>query len=220
MEQFLPFNYTQTIFQRLHTLRQAGLFVDDYPEEFYQLVVRKNLSETEEQQVARCIAGLRQSIQDVLSLYSLWIISKTYQQALTVEKQQFRSRASAARREHSGLRTCQFQDYGDRPEDAPSRGHRDAVVAPINLPNIDELGARVQGSNLTLNCFKCGEADHNGGNCRKSNSHPDRNKQLMNVDENLDDVNGYDGDPIYDEEPDEDDLVYRDVRESLVIQNA
>lgn len=49
---FLPFGYTHSLFQRLHALRQCARFVDDYMEEFYQLVARNDLSETEEQLVA------------------------------------------------------------------------------------------------------------------------------------------------------------------------
>ncbi|KAL4179603.1 hypothetical protein AMTRI_Chr13g88160 [Amborella trichopoda] len=171
-EQFLPFNNTQTMFQRLHTLWQSGWFVDNYTEEFYQLVAQNNLSETEEQQVVRYIVGLCQSIEDVL----------TYQRALTIEKQRSRGRSSTTRRGYSGL----FQDHDARFDDSPSGGLRDII-----------------GSNSTLCCFKCGEAGHKVGACRKPNSH---------------DVDGYDGDPIYDEEPYEDDLIYGDVREPLVIR--
>ena len=32
---FLPFGYTQTLFQQLHTLRQGARSVDDYTEEFH-----------------------------------------------------------------------------------------------------------------------------------------------------------------------------------------
>jgi hypothetical protein len=62
--------------------------VDDYTEEFYQLVERNDLFETEEQMVARYLGGLRQPLQDSLSLHSLWTVSEAYQCALVVEKQQ------------------------------------------------------------------------------------------------------------------------------------
>jgi hypothetical protein len=62
--------------------------VDDYTEEFYQLVARNDLSEIEEQMVARYLGGLRQPLQDALSLHLLWTISETYQRALVAEKQQ------------------------------------------------------------------------------------------------------------------------------------
>ncbi|KAE8707521.1 Detected protein of unknown function [Hibiscus syriacus] len=83
---FLPFGYMQTLFQRLHALRQGVRSVDNYTEEFYQLVARNDLSETEEQMVARYLGGLRQPLQDVLSLHSLWSVSKAYHHALVVEK--------------------------------------------------------------------------------------------------------------------------------------
>ncbi|KAL4187273.1 hypothetical protein AMTRI_Chr09g18140 [Amborella trichopoda] len=206
-EQFLPFNYTQKMFQQLHTLRQVGQSVDDYTEEFYQL-----------QQVARYVAGLRQLVQDVLSLYYLWTVSEVYQQALAVEKQQSRSRDRDSQTTivDSSIRTGQFQDRSVRPKDAPSGGHRGVTTAPVNHPNIADPGAKVQGSSSTLRYFMCREVGHKARDCRKSNSRPDKSKQLLIVDENLDDADRYDGDPIYDE----DDLVYGDVRETLVIQKS
>ena len=83
---FLPFGYTHTLFQLLHTLRQGARSVDDYTEEFHQLVARNDLSEIEEQLVALNLGGLRQSLQDVLSLHSIWMVSEAYQRALTVQK--------------------------------------------------------------------------------------------------------------------------------------
>jgi hypothetical protein len=71
---FHPFGYTQTLFQQIHSLRQGMRSMDDYTKEFYQLVARNDLSETEEQMVARYLGGLRQPLQDALSLYSLWTV--------------------------------------------------------------------------------------------------------------------------------------------------
>ncbi|KAG6629422.1 hypothetical protein CIPAW_14G083400 [Carya illinoinensis] len=85
-DHFLPFGYMQTLFHRLHALRQGARSVDDYTEEFYQLVARNDLSETEEQMVALYLGGLRQPLQDVLSLHSLWNVLEAYQRAFAVEK--------------------------------------------------------------------------------------------------------------------------------------
>ena len=88
-EQFLPFNYTQSLYKDLHNLKQEGS-VEEYIEAFHQLVERVDLNESEEQMVARYLSGLKPSIQDVLSLQSLWNVSEAYNRALLVEKQQTR----------------------------------------------------------------------------------------------------------------------------------
>ena len=69
-EQFLPFNYTQSLYKDLHNFKQEGS-VEEYMKAFHQLVVRVDLNESEEQMVARYLSGLKPSIQDVLSLQSL-----------------------------------------------------------------------------------------------------------------------------------------------------
>ena len=76
-EQFLPFNYTQSLYIDLHNLKQEGS-VEEYIEAFHQLVERVDLNESEEQMVARYLSGLTPSIQDVLSLQSLWNVSESY----------------------------------------------------------------------------------------------------------------------------------------------
>ncbi|XP_022864288.1 uncharacterized protein LOC111384260 [Olea europaea var. sylvestris] len=132
---FLPFGYTQTLFQRLHSLRQGARSVNDYTEEFYQLVARNDLSETEEQMVAR--------------LHSLWTVSKAYQRALAVEKQQ--SRRPVVRGEGS---------QPVRPQES----------RPAYQPQRDS-------SNSSIKCFRCGEQGHRATDCRKPAGQ--KNKNLL-----------------------------------------
>jgi len=58
-EHFLPFVYFQTLYKRLHMLKQGGKFVNDYTNELYQLVSMNDLVEIEEHLVARYLSGLR-----------------------------------------------------------------------------------------------------------------------------------------------------------------
>ncbi|XP_022843219.1 uncharacterized protein LOC111366753 [Olea europaea var. sylvestris] len=146
---FLPFGYTQTLFQRLHSLRQRARSVNDYTEEFYQLVARNDLSETEEQMVARYLGRLRQPLQDVLSLHSLWTVSEACQRALAVKKQQ--SRRPVIRGEESQL---------VRPQES----------RPAYQPQQDS-------SSSSIKYFRCGEQGHRATDCRKPTGQ--KNKNLL-----------------------------------------
>ncbi|XP_013751647.1 uncharacterized protein LOC106454008 [Brassica napus] len=64
---FLPYNYDQLMFQRLHTIRQG------------------TRSDSERQLVAQFTAGLRQQIQHTLNLFNPLTLSEAHQQALTIE---------------------------------------------------------------------------------------------------------------------------------------
>ncbi|KAE8676344.1 putative CCCH-type zinc finger family protein [Hibiscus syriacus] len=167
---FLPFGYTQTLFQRLHALRQGARSVDDYTEEFYQLVARNDLSETEEQMVARYLGGLRQPLQDVISLHSLWSVSEAYQRALAVEKQQ--NRRPVIRSDHNS-RPVRPQE--SRPAQQPPQGN----------------------SNPTIRCFRCGEQGHRATDCRKPASQ--KGKNLL-IEENVEDETEEIGEPVYDDD--------------------
>lgn len=77
-EAILTYNYTQIIYQRLHTFSQGRRSVNDYTEDFYKLVARNDLAESKEQLVEWHIGGLHPSIEAVLSVQLLWYVSEAY----------------------------------------------------------------------------------------------------------------------------------------------
>jgi hypothetical protein len=55
----------------MQNLRQKGMTVKEYTEEFYRLNIRTGQRERDEEKVARYINGLRYEIQDELSMMSV-----------------------------------------------------------------------------------------------------------------------------------------------------
>lgn len=84
---FLPFNYDHIMFQRLQNLRQGTRTVEEYSTEFFLLLTRIDIRDSEQQLVARFVGGLRQKIQHTLNLFHTLSVSEAHQQALTIEAQ-------------------------------------------------------------------------------------------------------------------------------------
>uniref|UniRef100_A0A0D3E7H1 Retrotransposon gag domain-containing protein n=1 Tax=Brassica oleracea var. oleracea TaxID=109376 RepID=A0A0D3E7H1_BRAOL len=84
---FLPYNYDQLMFQRLHTIRQGTRSVAEYSTEFFLLLTRVEIQDSERQLVARFTAGLRQQLQHTITLFHPLPLSEAHQQALTIEAQ-------------------------------------------------------------------------------------------------------------------------------------
>lgn len=84
---FLPYNHEKLMFQKFQNLRQGSRTVDDYATDFFKMINRVEVRDTEQQLVTRFIGGLRQQIQFTLNLFQPQSISEAHQQALTFEAQ-------------------------------------------------------------------------------------------------------------------------------------
>lgn len=90
---FLPYNYTRTLYTKLHNLKQGNSTVDEYASEFFSMA-RNLLTENEEQRVSRFIGGLRVSIQSVLLQFDPLSVSEAHERAVLIE-QHSRSQTSS-----------------------------------------------------------------------------------------------------------------------------
>lgn len=79
---FIPHNYQRLMYQRLQNLKQGAKSVEDYTTEFYQLIARNDIQETDEQLVSRYIGGLRVQIMESVNMFDPVTLSDAYQRAL------------------------------------------------------------------------------------------------------------------------------------------
>lgn len=61
-------DYELDLLKKMQGLKQAGKFVQEYTKEFYRVLIRTGHAKDDKEKVARYLHGLRQSIQDEISL--------------------------------------------------------------------------------------------------------------------------------------------------------
>ncbi|KAG5514363.1 hypothetical protein RHGRI_035689 [Rhododendron griersonianum] len=171
-EQFLPLDYAQNLYQKLHQLnQQSDQSVADYTEQFYQFLSRLNLCESDEQLVARYVSGLKSELKGELIMLSLSSLEEAYQMALKAEKK------------------LKWDSY-KKPES--SKGKKDMVekvgAQTSERPNPQKGEDKDRGKGVPKSeCFRCGEAGHRSYECPKK-------KAELNL------VNEEEQEPTYDEE--------------------
>jgi hypothetical protein len=85
-DKFKPKDYRINLFRKLQNLRQKGLWMKEYTEDFYKLNIRAGHRENDEEKVVRYINGLRYEIQDEISMITIVIVEYYYQVSLKEEE--------------------------------------------------------------------------------------------------------------------------------------
>ena len=127
-------------------------------EEFYKLLARVDLSESDEQLVSRYIGGLRTQIQDTLNLFDPNTVLEAYQRALLIEKTSVQGSLGIFRCGCIGSYNCSGGLFTNRGSTL-SNGLNKATTT-IGQPSRT-------GTTIGLKCFQCDEPGHRMADCRK-----------------------------------------------------
>lgn len=153
---FLPRNYDRVMYNRLQNLKQGQRNVEEYAEEFSQLLTRNELYDSEIQFVSRFIGGLRPQLQNALTQFEPTSVSEAFPRASSFEQQ---LRSSNWSNPSARQRTT---DLPAAPT-ASSRDSSDSSAATHNAP--EETQLRRSSRPNALRCFGCGETGHRQTDC-------------------------------------------------------
>ncbi|GJR80379.1 putative nucleotidyltransferase, ribonuclease H [Tanacetum coccineum] len=198
---FIPHNY-----QRLQYLKQGSKSVEDYTAEFYQLIARNDIQETDDQLVSCYIGGLKAQIMDSVNMFDPVTLSDAYQRALAFEKQNrwvgnSSSPAITGGSSGSGNVASRFVPNQAR----PGSGNTGPVSKGVGSSG--------------LKCFNCGEPGHRQSECKKAGKrHLFADPEEWEDDGAVDDE--YKEPLVFDDDQYEEEIVSGDVEENLMVRRS
>lgn len=145
----------------MQNLKQGARSINDYKDDFYQLIARVNLAEIPNQLVSRLIGGLRFPFQDALNLLSLATVSETHQCVTALERQLTRRAATPFTPSTSKVLLPTIS--ADTGRTSSSRLPAATGSSPAQSRGTIPL-PRNQGA-LCGPCFACGDVGHRISQC-------------------------------------------------------
>ena len=98
-------------------MRQKLMTVKEYTQEFYRLNIREGHRESDDENVARYLNGLRYDIQDELSMVTIRTVEDSYQVDLKVEEKLSRKQGQRGRGRSQPKVKSISQDKYQKPKD-------------------------------------------------------------------------------------------------------
>ncbi|XP_076914485.1 uncharacterized protein LOC143573508 [Bidens hawaiensis] len=140
---FLPHNFQRLMYLLLQNLTQGSRSVDDYTTEFYHLVARNDIQETDEQLLSRYVMGLRVQIMDSVNLFDVLKVAEAHQRALAFEKQnryrQVDCKQASKRHLFVESEDEQYEEYEKTPEYDDEPEYEEEVVSGKPVPDEVEI---------------------------------------------------------------------------------
>ncbi|KAI3421414.1 Acyl carrier protein [Psidium guajava] len=162
---FLPKGYKRELYQRYQILRQGTRTVDEYTNEFNELVIRNTIQDPKEVLVNKYLNGLQLYIQDALEVLDIWDLGDAHQRACKVERSRSRRQQSSTMTSQTARKTTGTTKVAEATTQAASKSS--------TQPNNSK-----QPSTSNIPCYSCGELGHRASNCRVNKNRP-AGKALM-----------------------------------------
>jgi hypothetical protein len=173
---FIPRDYQIELFKKLQNLRQRGMTVKEYTEEFYRLNIRTGQREKDDEKVSKYINGLRYEIQDEISIMTVRTLEDAYHIALKAEEKlaKNQSQRNRSRGLNRGKGVVYDKALKAKDENEKSYGHfergRGSQRRPFGGRNYFPRG-RGRNRGGGVKCYACGKTGHMSWEC------PERKKE-------------------------------------------
>ena len=201
---YLPNNYRQEIFLKIHDFKQKDLSMEEYTAEFDNLMLKGELVEPEEQTIARYLGGLKYEIAKVVQLQPYWSLNDVSKLALKVEKQQ---------KFEKSFRYSSKEGYTKGGSSKPTVQSK--VISKVQEKGEESAGNKKIPNSSTPSgrkCFKCHGFGHIASDC------PNRRIVTLVEDHSDGGEDETDDEPKYDD--DEEEITYADHGLSIVLQRS
>lgn len=167
---FLPKDYQVELYRRVQSLRQKGMTVREYTEEFYRVNLRASYTDDNPEKTARYVNGLRMEILDEISILSPRNIEEAFQSAVKAEEKINRKQNS---RRGRGSSRGRGQSYGRGKSAANNEESSSSKASGTAEKGDSTRGGRSyqrgrgngRGRGANVQCYRCHKWGHRAFEC-------------------------------------------------------